>query len=140
MTAAAWTPGPALSACNTRRPQRWVQGSPAWEVGGVSLSLSGGQRWLEFGSQGNGNFLWPASELRLAAGTQTELAAQRCQSWDFHGQFLQQDTRWGWISQYIGVECMRACTHVLSMRVGTCIVRVYSLCPHTCRARTRTCV
>lgn len=70
------------------------------EAGGVSgpLGVRGG--W-DVAAREAGNFLWPSSELRLAAGTQTELAARRCQSCDFHGQFLLQDTWWGWLSRHM---------------------------------------
>lgn len=72
------------------------------EVRAVSLSLWGSEV-TGIWQRGKRKLPVAASELRLAAGTQTVLAAQICRRCDFPGQFLLQDTRWGWISQYIQV-------------------------------------
>lgn len=84
--------------------------TPAAAVG-TQAAQEAGAAFVELGVRGEWNLAAREKaascgrlRLKLAAGIQTELAAQRCQSWDFHGQFLLQDTWWGWISQYIGEE------------------------------------
>ena len=101
LTAVAWTPVSALSPCTTHRLQQWGH-SWRWKQGAAIVELGVRGEWNLAAREKAASC--GRLRLKLAAGIQTELAAQRCQSWDFHGQFLLQDTWWGWISQYIGEE------------------------------------
>lgn len=101
VTEAAWSSSPTLSLRATRRLQWWVR-SARWARRKQEQFLSLlGSKVTGIWQPGKWELPVAASELRLSAGTQAELAAHGCQSCDFPGQFLLQDTRWGWISQYI---------------------------------------
>lgn len=102
MTAAAWTPSPLyLLVQRAGGPGGCTVLGSSQEAGAVSVSLGVRGDW-HLAARKTGSSV-AASELRLAAGTQTEPAVRRCQSCDFPGQFLLQDTWWGWISLYMQV-------------------------------------